>query len=131
MDFSSVLETLQDAKESVTDFIQENAKVTVAIVGILLFLSVSALLLAISRDEGGKQQEAVVLPQIQPYHAADDFFPPQKESLTENYYFSRDEGFEWSDEEFDRWFTLPTQERVDDLGKANHKAADEILGAAP
>ena len=131
MDFSGVLETLQDAKEGVTDFIQENAKITVAIVGILLVLSVSALLLAISRDEGGKKEEAVVLPQVQPYHATDEFFPPQKESLTESYYFSREEGFEWSEEEFDRWFTLPTQEHVEDLGRANHKAADEILGEAP
>lgn len=131
MDFSDVLEALQDAKDNVTDFIQENAKVTVAIVGILLVLSVSALLLAISRDEGGKKEEAVVLPQAQGYHATGEFFAPQKESLTESYYFSRDEGFEWSEEEFDKWFTLPTQESVEDLGRANHKAADEILGAAP
>ena len=131
MDFSGVLETLQDAKDNVTDFVQENAKVTVAIVGILIVLSISALLLVLSRNEGGKKEETVVLPQVQPYHAAGEFFPPQKEALTESYYFSRDEGFEWSEEEFDKWFTLPTQETVEDLGKANHKAADEILGAAP
>lgn len=131
MDFSGILQALQDAKDSVTDFIQENAKVTVTIVGILLVLTLSALLLALSRDEGSKTQEAVVLPQVQPYLATDEFFPPQKEALTESYYFSRDEGFEWSEEEFDKWFTLPTQESVEDLGKANHKAADEILGAAP
>ena len=130
MDFSSVLETLQEAKDNVTDFIQENAKVTVAIVGILLVLSLSALVLALSR-EGGKKEETVELPQARAYHAAGEFFAPQKDELTESYYFSRDEGFEWSEEEFNKWFSAPTQESVENLGKANRKTADEILGAAP
>lgn len=61
----------------------------------------------------------------------EDFFPPKEDSLTEDYYFSREQNATWSKDEFDRWFSVPSKENVEALGKSNEKIANEILGAAP
>ena len=71
------------------------------------------------------------MPEAIPFSAVEDFFKPKKENLTEEYYFTREQSSQWTDEEFDRWFTVPTNETVEELGKANNKVTEEILGAAP
>ncbi|MBQ0039325.1 MAG: hypothetical protein KBS64_02720 [Treponema sp.] len=126
------MEALDNLRERVENFLHENTKLTVAVCGILLVFVVLAFILgAVTNNGNPKKEEPVIFPDTIPYSAVEEFFEPKKENLTEEYYFTRPQTSQWDDEEFDRWFTVPDKSTVNELGKANEKVADEILGAAP
>ena len=51
--------------------------------------------------------------------------------MTDDYYFSRVTGEKWSNEERNRWFTIPDESNLYKLGEANDAISDAILEAAP
>ncbi|MEE0352436.1 MAG: hypothetical protein UDP17_03725 [Treponema sp.] len=116
-------------KENLQNFLRENTKITAGITILLVVLAVFAFVSGIFQEK--KKQEIFVFPEQIPFSAVEDFFPPKDDSLTEDYYFSREQNSTWSKDEFDRWFSVPSKENVEALGKSNEKIANEILGAAP
>ena len=125
------MEALERIKDKVQNFLQENTKLTVAVCAILLSFAAIAFVMGMFSQPPKKAKNKVVLPEAIPFSAVEDFFKPKKENLTEEYYFTREQSSQWTDEEFDRWFTVPTNETVEELGKANNKVTEEILAAAP
>lgn len=116
-------------KESLQNFLQKNTRITAGITVILVLLAVFAFASGIFQEK--KKKETFVFPEQIPFSAVDEFFPPKDDSLTEDYYFLREQNSCWTKEEFNRWFSVPSNENVESLGKANEKIANEILGAAP
>ncbi|MGN0755366.1 hypothetical protein [uncultured Treponema sp.] len=116
-------------KENLQNFLRANTKITAGITILLVVLAVFAFASGIFQEK--KKQEIFVFPEQIPFSAVEDFFPPKDDSLTEDYYFSREQNSTWSKDEFDRWFSVPSKENVEALGKSNEKIANEILGAAP
>lgn len=116
-------------KENLQNFLRENTKITAGITILLVAFAVFAFASGIFQEK--KKQEIFVFPEQIPFSAVEDFFPPKEDSLTEDYYFSREQNSTWSKDEFDRWFFVPSKENVEALGKSNEKIANEILGAAP
>lgn len=116
-------------KENLQNFLRENTKITAGITILLVVLAVFAFASGIFQEK--KKQEIFVFPEQIPFSTVEDFFPPKGDSLTEDYYFSREQNSTWSKDEFDRWFSVPSKENVEALGKSNEKIANEILGAAP
>lgn len=116
-------------KENLQNFLRENTKITAGITILLVVLAVFAFVSGIFQEK--KKQEIFVFPEQIPFSAVEDFFPPKDDSLTEDYYFSREQNSTWSKDEFYRWFSVPSKENVEALGKSNEKIANEILGAAP
>lgn len=116
-------------KENPQNFLRENTKITAGITILLVALAVFAFASGIFQEK--KKQETFVFPEQIPFSAVENFFPPKEDSITEDYYFSREQNSVWSKDEFDRWFSVPSKENVEALGKSNEKIANEILGAAP
>ncbi|WP_296028745.1 hypothetical protein [uncultured Treponema sp.] len=116
-------------KENLQNFLRENTKITAGITILLVAFAVFAFVSGIFQEK--KKQETFVFPEQIPFSAVENFFPPKEDSLTEDYYFSREQNSIWSKDEFDRWFSVPSKENVEALGKSNEKIANEILGAAP
>lgn len=125
------MQALDNIKERIKNFLQQNTKLTVAVCVILISFAVLAFILGAVSDAKNKKPKEIIFPDTIPYSAVDEFFEPKRENLTEDYYFTREQTSRWSDKEFDKWFTVPDISAVEDLGKANDKLADEILGAAP
>lgn len=125
------MQPLDNIKERIENFLQENTKLTVAVCAILIAFAVLAFILGAISEPKKQKTKKNIFPDAIPYSAVEDFFEPKKENLTEEYYFTREQAPQWSNEEFDRWFTVPDKSTVEELGKANEKVADEILGAAP
>ncbi len=123
------MDFIHNIKDFFYDFIHKNTKVTVSVIFILIVFVLFSFIMGIFHTE--KKQKPIVVPEQIPYSAIEDFFPPQKENFTEDYYFSREQTSSWSKEEFDKWFTVPSEENVENLGKSNQKRIEEILGAAP
>lgn len=125
------MQVLNNIKERINNFLHENTKLTIAVSIILITLVVLALIIGTITESQNKVPKQIIFPDTIPYSAVEDFFEPKKENLTEEYYFSREQNSAWTDEEFNKWFTVPSNSTVEELGKANEKVADEILGAAP
>ena len=61
----------------------------------------------------------------------ESFFLPPEKTLTDDYYFSRDTGSAWSEEDVKKYFTMPDQSFIESLSDSNRKKVNDILGAAP
>lgn len=124
-------EVIENIKEKVKDFIENNTKLTVTLVSIFIFLCVSGTLVSIfHRGSNSKTKAKINLPK-ENFTLRGDFFTPSEVSLTDDYYFSRQTEEKWSETEIDRWFTTPNEESLKKLGEANDGIAKKITEAAP
>ncbi len=122
------MEVFESAKEKIRTFVEENSKLTATVIALFVLLVVGGLFAL--AFQGGRGKKAKKLP-VEDFTKREDFFPPQQASLTDDYYFSRVSGEKWSNEERDRWFTVPDESNLKKLGEANDAITDTILEAAP
>ena len=123
------MEIIDNAKSNIEDFIRENSRLTFVILCILVFLSLTAVFILIGT--GSKKESAPIrLPQ-ETFSKKDEFFPPADIKMTEDYYFSRITEDTWSDEEMDRWFSMPDDTNMQSLKEANDTLMNKITEAAP
>lgn len=125
------MEFLEKLKASIKDFTEENTKLVIAI-SVVLSISLLGAVIAVAFQEPlpKKKKKADIKPP-KPYSAVQEFLPPKGSSLTEDYYFSREQNPKWSDEEFDKWFTVPSEKDAEELGEANENLINELLGEVP
>ena len=122
------MEAFDSAKEKIQTFIEENSRLTATVIALFVLLVLGGLLaLAFQRSRDKKPR---TLPR-EDFTKREEFFPPQQAALTDDYYFSRVSGEKWSNEERDRWFTVPDESNLKKLGEANDAITDTILEAAP
>ncbi|HBG66873.1 MAG TPA: hypothetical protein DDW78_10430 [Treponema sp.] len=124
------MELIDNVKDSIQNFIEENSKLTAAIIAIFLLLIVSGTAVLLLRGKTGTGGRSVRLPP-ETFTETEEFLKPEQVNLTEDYYFSRISPDNWSDAERERWFTPPDEQNMQELGKANDKIIDTILEAAP
>ncbi len=122
------MEVFESAKEKIRTFVEENSKLTATVIAVFVFLVLGGLFALVF--QGGRSKKIKKLPD-ENFIKREDFFPPQQASLTDEYYFSRISGEKWSNEERDRWFTVPDESNLKKLGEANEAITDTILEAAP
>lgn len=122
------MELFDDIKERFLDFIHENSKLTASIVGLFILLFVSAVFVIIIHSNKHTVERALL---EETFKKGEDFFPPSQDSLTDDYYFSRITSENWSDSERDKWFTVPDEKNIKELGEANNRISNKILEAAP
>lgn len=122
-----MMKLFDEAKERIRNFIEENSKLTATVIALFVLLVVLGLFALMF---GGRIRAKKALP-AEDFTKREEFFPPQQAALTDDYYFSRVTGEKWSNEERDRWFTLPDEQNLKKLGEANDDISDKILEAAP
>ncbi len=122
-------EILENIKENVKDFVKENSKLTIAIISLFVFLCISAVFVLIFHGKS-KNSKKIELPK-ETFTKREEFIQPSQPSLTNDYYFSRITEESWTDEEADRWFSIPNESNIDELGKANDIIINKITEAAP
>ena len=125
------MQMLDDIKEKIRTFIEENSKLTVALVGLFALLTVCALVVLIVYHPGStKKRKTVPLPE-EAFTLKEEFLQPAGIKMTEDYYFSRVPEDSWSAEERERWFTMPNDANLSELRKANDELVNTITEAAP
>ena len=124
------MEIIDNIKSNAQEFIQKNSKLTAAILCILLFLSLAAIFLLIGSAGSGRKAKTIELPQ-EIFSKKEEFLPPADIKMTEDYYFSRITEDKWSDEELNRWFSLPNDTNMKALEDANDMLMNKITEAAP
>ncbi len=122
---------VNDIKDSFNDFIDEHGKGMIAVLCILIFLIISALILLLAQAFKKPTKAKKVVSEAIELNIEDEFIQPQNLSLTEDYYFSRVTEESWSREATDEWFSKPDEITIKELGKANDALIEEIVGVAP
>ena len=124
------MEIIDNIKANAEDFIEKNSKLTVAIICILIFLSLTAIFILLGSIGNGKAIKKIDLPE-EVFSKKEEFLPPADIKMTEDYYFSRITEDTWSDEELNRWFSVPNDSNMKALEDANDTLINKITEAAP
>ena len=124
------MEIIDNIKANAEDFIEKNSKLTVAIICILIFLSLTAIFILLGSLGNDKAIKKIELPE-EVFSKKEEFLPPADIKMTEDYYFSRITEDTWSDEELNRWFSVPNDSNMKALEDANDTLINKITEAAP
>ena len=131
MDFQGIIENIKETASSIfekaREFYEENKKLSIIILSLVaLLLLCLILLIAIA----GKKKEPEVIPGTV-LELTEPLAVPDGPELPKDYTSSRTPKDKWTQEDAEEWFTIPSQNEIDSLSKANDKMIDEITGAAP
>ena len=131
MDFQRIIENIKETASSIfekaREFYEENKKLSIIILSLVaLLLLCLILLIAIA----GKKKEPEVIPGTV-LELTEPLAVPDGPELPKDYTSSRISKDKWTEEDAEEWFTVPSQNEIDSLSKANDKLINEITGAAP
>lgn len=125
------MEIIDNIKTNIEDFIKQNSKITFVILCIFIFLSLASIFILIGNGntKNGKTKYAELPEEV--FSKKEEFLPPADIKMTEDYYFSRITEDKWTEDELNRWFSMPNDTNLKALEDANDKLIDKITEAAP
>ena len=130
--FENIKEKITDLTqpliEKLSDFYEENKKLSLIILSLTAFILI--LLILLIAVAGSKKKEAPALPGSV-LELTETPLVPNGPELPKDYTPSRTTKDKWTEEEAEEWFTVPAQKEIDSLSKANDIMINEIIGAAP
>lgn len=131
MSFKDIFEKIKNAfislYQKAADYCRENRKQAIIIGSlILLILILLICLLAFAPKKSKKLPYAE-----KELELSETPLVPKGPEVQEDYSISRTPKDKWSEEEADKWFTIPSSNDINSLGKTNDGIISEILGAAP
>lgn len=112
--------------KNVIDFSINNTKIVISIITLLILVLILVLFISISSNKNKKEivsDNNLIL--------TENMLIPDGPEVQTNYKNSRTTEDKWSQEEADKWFTIPSQKDLDNLNKTNEKIISDITGAAP
>lgn len=121
MNFSELIETVKNKIESL------DKKSLVIFSSLLLIILVSLILLIILLSNNKKKVQKEIFPLV----LKEELIIPPSAQLPKDYNISRTTEEKWSQEETDKWFTVPTEKEIENLSNANDKIINSIVEAAP
>ena len=131
MDFKGILDSIKEKTSSIyekaREFYEENKMLSIIILSLVALLLLCIILLI---SLTGKKKEPVVVPGTV-LELTEPLAVPNGPELPKDYTASRTPKDKWTQEDAEEWFTIPSQNEIDSLSKANDKMIDEITGAAP
>ena len=124
--FSDIKDRIISLYERLTDYCRENKKMALLIGALILFILVLIVILVITLN---KPKPAPVLEM--PLILSETPLIPDGPEIQNDYTYSRKTEKNWSEEETDKWFTIPSDKEINSLSKTNNAIVSEILGATP
>ncbi|MCQ2592973.1 MAG: hypothetical protein MJ188_09345 [Treponema sp.] len=119
----------QTTIEKLTGFYEENKKLSIVIIGLIISILILLLLVLSlagkSKNQKGAEKEKVL------YTLTEPLLVPNGPEIEESYTITRDKKEKWSEEEVKQWFTIPSEKDIESLKKTNDRLISDILGAAP
>lgn len=119
-------EKLKSLYKKVSDFCKENTKITLVIAVLILAILVCIIILS-----ANSKKSKAKLEEKQEIVLTEDLVIPDGPNLPEDYNIARKNKEKWDENEAKQWFSVPSQNEIDDLEKSNDKMINEIIGVAP
>lgn len=126
--FSNIKETFSSLKEKMTMQFEENKKIFLLVAGLIILIFLCIILLICNLNTSKQKNTSFV---TQPLVLTEELQIPQGPEMPESYTISRKTTSSWSDEEAEKWFTVPSRKEIDALSQSNENLINEILGATP
>lgn len=131
MDIKAILEKIKtkfaEIKDIIVNWVKNNKKLSI-IIAALLVLMIICIIILIAVSGKDKKEDIDYQNRIE---LTQDLVIPKGPELPRDYTISRETQENWSEEEAEKWFTVPSDKEINNLSKANDNMVDEILGAAP
>ena len=118
--------TVSLVKKTVS-FCKENPRKAVIVLCSSLIVILLILLISIIAGRPKEEKEADG-PQIV---FTEELLVPDELVTEYSYDISRQTEEKWSEEETEKWFTIPTTEQINQLEKENESMISDVIGAAP
>ncbi len=114
--------------KKIESFLKTNRRTTLTICAILIFMTLSAIVVLICsklqhKDPHKAAERTLVIDQ--------KLLIPQGPTVSSEYDTTRKTEKQWSQEEISKWFTIPNEQELQKLSDANDRTISDILGAAP
>lgn len=120
----------EEVFSEIKDFFSDRTKRIVVICSLLIFMTLCAVIILIS--EGNNSTSKKTAQKIQrTLDLEKELLIPTGPEVPDEYVTSRKTKEAWSDEDCEKWFTVPGKTEIKNLRTSNSKMADDILGAAP
>lgn len=122
--FETIKEKISQFQISFTDE-DSRKKILITVFGILIFL---IILLILVLCFSGKEKVEVI---NQEYSITDYLYSPSSPEISDDYMYSRVPQKVWTEEEANKYITLPNSEMLENLKKANDKLIKDIMEVSP
>lgn len=125
--FKNLIEKLKSLFQKIINFCRENprkaliAGCSVSIV--ILVLILISIIVKIPEPKKTEPEQVIVFTQ--------DLLVPDEMDSEYSYDISRQTQENWTEEETEKWFTIPTPDQVEQLEKENESMISDVIGAAP
>lgn len=131
MGFKDIFEKIKNVfislYQKIVDYCRENKKQAIIIGSLILLILILLICLLASAPKKSKN-----LPYVEKeLELSESPLVPKGPEVQEDYSISRTPKDKWSEEEADKWFTIPSSNDINSLGKTNDGIISEVLGAAP
>lgn len=117
-------EKIEEIQISLSDN-EKRKKVLIFFLGILIFL-IFILILMLCYSPKNENQFS-----LQEYELSEYFYSPSSPEISDGYIYSRNPQKKWTEEEADKYMTLPTEEMLENLKESNDIVIKDILEASP
>ena len=124
----NVKEFFSNLKERVVIFYQENKKLSYIIISLTALILICLILLICIWTKNGKKSKEISKPVL---ILDKPLVIPSGPELPRDYNISRKTQEKWTEEEAEKWFTIPGEKEIESLSKSNENMINEITGAAP
>ena len=125
--FSKVKDKYLEIENNIVSWIQNNKKIAIILVSLLSIMLICIILL-ISVSKGKKKPEKVYNEKLE---LSQELVVPNGPELPRDYTISRQSKEAWSDEEAEKWFSIPSATDIDGLSEVNNNIIDNILEGTP
>lgn len=130
IDFSEFTDRFSAGIDNIKETLAGNKKMAITVMAILIVMTISAVVILVIAA-GNKTATTVATETERQFNATQTLVVPPSPVVTEGYIYSRDRHGKWTEKDAETWFTMPTQNTIDELAGANDRIANEITGAAP
>lgn len=126
MSFNEVKDKISDFfKKVISFFLEDKRRSIIILLASLILILIILLIVSITHIE--KKSDV----QVHEIVFSEELLIPEGPQTTEDYTVSRKTPEEWSVEETENWFTVPSAKEVEKLADANDNLISDVIGAAP
>lgn len=125
--FENLKKKIVSLYQLIVDYCHDNKRNAILVASLAASILL-LLILLICLPKGKKKDKAAAPREIV---LTQDLLVPDGPELHRDYNISRQTKDKWTDEQAEEWFTVPTQNDIDSLEKANDNIINDITGAAP